>query len=447
MAAAGLALAALAGPLGGVRGAHARTAAAAEPIVAIDGARLVHDGRLYIAVDALGADVALGAPGGGPTAASAPRRRGLMSDAEAAERLPTFTFMWWLYLGCALSCVVSAAFAAGLTMGLVSLDPMQLQIILHMDPQDCESAEECKQLLIDQACAERVYPIVENHHLLLVTLLLVNAGANETLPIFLDSLVPSWAAIVISVTFVLIFGEIIPSAIFTGPNQLRIAAALSPVVYSLIVITAPLSYPISLLLDRMLGESNSSNAFKRQELRAIMKMQHERLNPQDAGDSFARRSATLPAAEGGAAIALAAGAGSSAAAADPLRSALTTDELAIINGVLDIRNKVAADTMISLAETFMLSTEDVLDSETMATILSKGHSRIPVRAARRGARGPARRRARGEGAAAERRAGAPSPLARAETVGRTERGACAVRARRCTAAGRTTCVGSSSSRS
>jgi len=46
---------------------------------------------------------------------------------------------------------------------------------------------------------------------MLVTLLLCNAAAVEALPICLDRLVPaSWMAIVISVTGVLAFGEIIP---------------------------------------------------------------------------------------------------------------------------------------------------------------------------------------------------------------------------------------------
>jgi metal transporter CNNM len=45
---------------------------------------------------------------------------------------------------------------------------------------------------------------------MLVTLLLCNAAAMETLPIFLDKLVTPVEAIVLSVTLVLIFGEIIP---------------------------------------------------------------------------------------------------------------------------------------------------------------------------------------------------------------------------------------------
>ncbi len=67
--------------------------------------------------------------------------------------------------------------------------------------------------------ANKVLPIICNHHLLLVTLMLWNASATEALPIFLDKLVPEYVAIIISVSLVLLFGEIIPASILTGPNQ------------------------------------------------------------------------------------------------------------------------------------------------------------------------------------------------------------------------------------
>ena len=54
--------------------------------------------------------------------------------------------------------------------------------------------------------------------------------ANEALPIFLDRLVPEYVAILISVTMVLIFGEILPSAVFSGPRQLQLAAVAAPLV-------------------------------------------------------------------------------------------------------------------------------------------------------------------------------------------------------------------------
>lgn len=55
---------------------------------------------------------------------------------------------------------------------------------------------------------------------MLVTLLLCNAAAMETLPIFLDRVVSPTEAVILSVSLVLIFGEVIPQAICTGPNQL-----------------------------------------------------------------------------------------------------------------------------------------------------------------------------------------------------------------------------------
>jgi metal transporter CNNM len=92
----------------------------------------------------------------------------------------------------------------------------------------------------------------ERHHLLLVTLLLINAACMESVPLFLDRLVPPWLAILLSVSFVLIFGEILPQALCSA-NPLKIGATLSPLVWAFIFLTFPLSWPIAKLLDRVLG--------------------------------------------------------------------------------------------------------------------------------------------------------------------------------------------------
>jgi len=89
---------------------------------------------------------------------------------------------------------------------------------------------------------------------LLVTLLLSNATAMEALPIFLDKLVPSFWAVLISVTMVLFFGEIIPQAICIGPQQLVIAEKVAPMVRFLMITLGFICYPISLILDKLLGE-------------------------------------------------------------------------------------------------------------------------------------------------------------------------------------------------
>lgn len=64
----------------------------------------------------------------------------------------------------------------------------------------------------------KILDVLKHHHWLLVTLLLSNAACMEALPIFLDQICPSWAAILISVTAVLFVGEIFPQALCTGPK-------------------------------------------------------------------------------------------------------------------------------------------------------------------------------------------------------------------------------------
>ncbi len=54
--------------------------------------------------------------------------------------------------------------------------------------------------------ARRVLPLIKNHNLLLVTLVLGNAAAAQTLPIFFDRIVPTVVAVILSVTAMLFFG-------------------------------------------------------------------------------------------------------------------------------------------------------------------------------------------------------------------------------------------------
>ena len=84
---------------------------------------------------------------------------------------------------------------SGLTLGLLSLDKTQLEILKTAGKP------------IEQKYANRIWPLVKRHHLLLVTLLLANAGAVESMPIFMDRITSPVVAVVVSVTAVLIFGE------------------------------------------------------------------------------------------------------------------------------------------------------------------------------------------------------------------------------------------------
>ncbi|KAF2287848.1 hypothetical protein GH714_002948 [Hevea brasiliensis] len=86
---------------------------------------------------------------------------------------------------------------SGLTLGLMSLGLVDLEIL-----QRSGTSSEKKQ-------AAAILPVVQKQHQLLVTLLLCNAASMEALPIYLDKLFNQYVAIILSVTFVLFFGEIL----------------------------------------------------------------------------------------------------------------------------------------------------------------------------------------------------------------------------------------------
>ena len=193
---------------------------------------------------------------------SQPRRLGEDDCGETQLRPgdPQFFFS----LGMSIVMVMLAGLMAGCTMGLLSLDALTLKL----KALEGSAAE--------RSYANAILPVLSNHHRLLVSLLLCNAAANEALPIFLDAIVDAQTAVLISVTCVLLFGEILPSAVMTGPYQLAIGAALAPFVRALMLITAPISWPIAKLLDVVLGHHGGMTRFKRNEFKAIIKMQTAR---------------------------------------------------------------------------------------------------------------------------------------------------------------------------
>ena len=236
------------------------------------------------------------------------------------------------YIAAVLICLICAALASGLTQGLLSLDYMEMKI-------KSESGTD-----VEKRNAAKVLPIIERHHLLLVTLMLWNATAMEALPIFLNNLVPEWLAIVLSVTLILFVGEIVPAAILTGPKQLSIAAACAPLVYVVLFLFSPVAYPISLVLDKLLGKEEGITQYNRREMATLVRLQHEEVSRGGGGDI----------------------------------DDMHMDEVAIIEGALTFRNIQVREVMTPLNEVFMLSARDVLSYKTLSEIFKSGYSRIPV---------------------------------------------------------------------
>ncbi|PRP83604.1 hypothetical protein PROFUN_08330 [Planoprotostelium fungivorum] len=228
-----------------------------------------------------------------------------------------------LYSGVSIFLVCTSGMMSGLTVGLLSLDQMNLQILSH--------SGDVKQ----KKYASGIIPILKNRHHLMVTLLLCNACAMEALPIFLDKLTDPVIAIIVSVTAVLLFGEIIPQALCVRYG-LAIGFYTSWLVRALMYATFPISYPIGLLLDRLLG-GDHGEYYKRSELKELVTM-HAAVN----------------------------------------QGPLSIDECNIINGALDMKTKTVKDCMTSLEKVFMVGQDEVFDEIMSNNLISDGHSRVPV---------------------------------------------------------------------
>ncbi|KAH0876498.1 hypothetical protein HID58_063892 [Brassica napus] len=209
---------------------------------------------------------------------------------------------WFAVVGVACLLVLFAGIMSGLTLGLMSLGLVELEIL-----QQSGSSAEKKQ-----------------------------AAAMEALPICLDKIFHPFVAVLLSVTFVLAFGEIIPQAICSRYG-LAVGANFLWLVRILMIICYPIAYPIGKVLDAVIGHNNT--LFRRAQLKALVS-----IHSQEAG-------------KGG---------------------ELTHEETMIISGALDLSEKTAEEAMTPIESTFSLDVTTKLDWETIGKILSKGHSRIPV---------------------------------------------------------------------
>jgi CBS domain containing-hemolysin-like protein len=129
---------------------------------------------------------------------------------------------------------------------------------------------------------------IRPRHRVLVTLLLCNSLFNEALPTFLSDCMPRLLAVIVAVFSVLIFGEIIPSALCTGPNKLAIASYFTPFLRILLTVVAPVAVPIAALLDFLVPEDDNSGGApsrpgSKQQLMSLVAVQREMAR--ERGDS------------------------------------------------------------------------------------------------------------------------------------------------------------------
>ncbi|KAJ7325085.1 hypothetical protein JRQ81_018105 [Phrynocephalus forsythii] len=274
-----------------------------------------------------------GAPGGFVLQVEAAAEAGL------AAGLVPLPAEGWLRASVALLLLALSALFSGLRLAVLALDPMELRVL-----RNSGSAAEREQARKVEAARGRG----GSGTYLLCTLLLGQAGANAALAGWLcaalqaadpSPLLPEagqgvpWLPVLLCTGVVFLGGEVLPYSVCSR-HGLAIAAHTLFLTRFLMAVTFPICYPLSLLLDWAL----------RQEL-----------------STFSTRERLLETLR----------------AADP-HGDLVSQELAMVQGALELRTKVVEDILTPLSDCFMLHSDAILDFATISEILRSGYTRIPV---------------------------------------------------------------------
>jgi len=234
---------------------------------------------------------------------------------------PGFNIPQYARIICALFLLCLSGLFSGLNLGLMSLDLTSLRILIETgSPQE-------------KRYAKSIEPVRKQGNFLLCTLLLGNVLVNNTLTILLDGLFGGVLAVVGATAGIVVMGEIIPQAICQRFG-LVVGARTLFITKIFMIITGPLSWPISKLLDLVLGEELGI-FYRREQLKELLML-----------------------TEG--------------------QHGIHKDEVLMITGVLSINEKCVRDIMTEIDSVYMLNIDISLDFEVMQEIMSKGFSRIPV---------------------------------------------------------------------
>lgn len=212
-----------------------------------------------------------------------------------------------------------SAIFSGLNVGLMSLDSSSLK----------------RKAKLKNKAAKRILPLRQNAHLSLASILLANVAVISAPSLVLSSWLNGLVAGVLSTLLIVIFGEIVPQALFTR-HALKLAALLAPLLKVTILITYPVSKPLQLLLDKLFGHQEEEL-----ESRGELGM----LITQHAGHKA---------------------------------SELDDDEVEIMRGALSLSEKRVRDIMTEIKNVYWLELDTELDSTKIEEIKAAAHSRIPI---------------------------------------------------------------------
>lgn len=210
---------------------------------------------------------------------------------------------------------------SGLNLGLMALDKNELQVIISCGTES------------EKRYARAIEPVRRRGNYLLCSILFSNVLVNSTIAVLLEELTSGIVAVMTSTIFIVMFGEILPQA-FCSRHGLAVGAKTVSLTYFCMIVTFPLSWPVSSMLDWALGEE-IGHAYDRERLMEFIRVTRDYNN-------------------------------------------LEADEVNIISGALRLKHIQLSEVMTRIEDVFMLDVGANLDFATIQKIIELGYSRVPV---------------------------------------------------------------------
>lgn len=222
-------------------------------------------------------------------------------------------------IGIVVMLVGFSALCSGLNIALMSLNLADLR----------------RKVKLGNPSAKKVLPLRRNTHLTLAAILLANMAAVSATSLVLESVFYGLFAGAIATLLIVIFGEVLPQALFSR-RALSYCAKLSWAMRGMIIVTYPVAKPLQLLLDKLFSEQKT----QLQTRHELGMMISEHLGRDE--------------------------------------SELDNDEVEIIRGALQLSEKRVRDIMIPLESVYWLTPKTELTPKKIDEIKAVGRSRIPI---------------------------------------------------------------------
>jgi metal transporter CNNM len=218
-----------------------------------------------------------------------------------------------------LALIILSAICSGLNVAVMSLDVADLR----------------RKAKLGNKQAQRVLPLRRNTHLVLASILLTNVAVVSATTLVLNQRLDGLVAGLLSTLLIVVFGEVIPQALFTK-NPLLWSSRFSSLLRVMIVVSYVVSKPLQLLLDKLFPRQRAKLQ-SRQEL-GLMITEHL------TNDT----------------------------------SELDGDEVEIMRGALSLSEKRVRDILTDIRHTYWLMPDTALNDARIDEIKAKGFSRIPI---------------------------------------------------------------------